>query len=101
MDYYLSLQHNDMHVAIIGKLTFIDHTKFSRIIDEVKTKPIESIHLDFSHTDFIDSAGLGMLLLLRDICMEKRIQAAIASAHGQVERIFMISKFEQLFTIKN
>lgn len=89
-----------MRIGLSGQLTFADHQKFRRIIDEIKGNNLESLRLDFSKVDFIDSAGLGMLLLLRDECQNRHIALALNNAHGQVQKVFTISKFDQLFKLE-
>ena len=92
-----------MEYAVIsqlsGQFTFSDNVKFKHLLDLLKDDELRSITLDFGDIDFIDSAGLGMLLLMRDECQKQDISLAIDSAKGQVHKIFLISKFDQLFTI--
>jgi len=49
---------------------------------------------------FIDSAALGMLLLLRDRCQNTHTPISIIGAHGQAEKVMKIAKFDQLFTMR-
>jgi anti-anti-sigma factor len=91
---------NGSRIAISQQFTFADNHKFKQIMDLTKQENLQFLELDFAKVDFIDSAGLGMLLLLRDECQNRHIPISIHSAHGQVEKIFMISKFDQLFSIQ-
>jgi anti-anti-sigma factor len=99
MEYTASNQNNAMKFALKGQFTFADNSKIRTIIEEVENNKVGSVEFNFSDVDFIDSAGLGMLLLMRDVCQEKQIPIALSNPHGQVEKIFIISKFDQLFTI--
>lgn len=91
---------NTITVKISGQFTFTDNQKFKHILELSSTAELRSMVLDFSEVTFIDSAGLGMLLLLRDKCQDKHISIAILSPHGQVEKVLMTSKFDQLFSIQ-
>lgn len=100
MDYTTQISGNELHVALKGQFTYADNQKFKAIVDATQKNNPRQVTLNFAQVDFIDSAGLGMLLLLRDLCQNKHIPVCIEAASGQVERIFMISKFDQLFTLR-
>lgn len=81
-----------------GQLTFSDNFKFKQILELLEDAQIKPFTLDFGRTGFIDSAGLGMLLLLRDECQTRDVALTIAAASGQVQKIFTISKSDQIFS---
>lgn len=99
MDFTTTQRDYERHIQLSGQFTFADSPKFKQIIELVQEKGIEAVEIDFHDVDFIDSAGLGMLLLFRDECQSRRISVSLHSARGQVEKIFMISKFDQLFSM--
>jgi anti-anti-sigma factor len=88
-------------IQLSGQLTFTDTQNFKPILELVANNEIKAVNLDFTNVTFIDSAGMGMLLLLRDECQKNKIALSIHSITGQVEKIFNISKFDQLFSIHN
>jgi anti-anti-sigma factor len=98
---FSTISHADeKRIALSGQFTFTDNQRFKQIIESLNEPQLKTVVIDFSGVEFIDSAGLGMLLLLRDTCQEKKLSLEIHSAHGQVEKIFMISKFDQLFSMR-
>lgn len=99
MDLQMTRHDKSLSVRLAGQFTFSDNAQFRDIIKELDAPSLASVQLDFSGVEFIDSAGLGMLLLLRDECQSRNIKLSLVAAHGQVERIFLISKFDQLFTL--
>lgn len=92
-------RNNGVIVALKGQFTFVENHHFNHILELTRDENIQFIEIDFTDVDFIDSAGLGMLLLLRDACQTRHMPISIHSARGQVEKIFLISKFDQLFSI--
>ena len=92
--------NNSLEARLSGQFIFEDHTKFKTILAAAEDKKIHSIILDFTHVDFIDSAGLGMLLLLRDLCDKHKKPLVLRHPQGQVKKVFGISKFEHLFTVE-
>ena len=98
MEFHITSALGGVVVQMAGQFTFTDSKRFKEILQLVKDK-VAALTLDFEQVSFIGSAGLGMLLLLRDECQNAGIPIAIRSAHGQVEKIFLLSKFDQLFSI--
>lgn len=99
MDYQITEQRSGKAIHLSGSFTFNDNPKFKQIVEMVEDAPPTALELDVSGMTFIDSAGLGMLLLLRDVCEREHIQVKISGAQGQVARIFDISRFDQLFAM--
>jgi anti-anti-sigma factor len=99
VDYQITQQPSGTAIHISGSFTFNDNPKFKQIVELVEGAPPKLLKLEVSGMSFIDSAGLGMLLLLRDVCEKENIQVQISGAQGQVARIFDISRFDQLFAM--
>lgn len=101
MEYMTEIRDNGLHIKFTDQLTFTDNQKFKAVLSLLGQENPRFIELDFAEVTFIDSAGLGMLLLLRDQCQNRHIPVSIHSAQGQVEKVFMISKFDQLFSMSS
>ena len=99
MEYQIQNNGNSTTIIMSGSFTFTDNQNFKPIIELASGNHTREISFDFGGVDFIDSAGMGMLLLLRDNCNANKISLSIHSVYGQVEKIFNISKFDQLFSI--
>lgn len=99
MEHSINISGAQVMVKLSGQLTFADAKKFKEILDLASDTQIKNISLDFASVTFIDSSGMGMLLLLRDECMNKSVNLNILAPQGQVEKIFKISKFYELFSI--
>jgi len=52
--------------------------------------------IDMTAVDYVDSAALGMLLLLRDHAGEAS-RVTISGSHGQPEQVLRIANFHKLF----
>ena len=88
-------------IKIKGRFTFVDHLSFRNVITSVSEGKATRISLDFAEVDFIDSAALGILLLLRDECNKHNTSLALCRPNGQVKKMFEISKFYELFSVMN
>jgi anti-anti-sigma factor len=50
--------------------------------------------------EFIDSAGLGMLLIIRDKLNAKNGSVLLRGSQGQVQKMLKLGNFETLFVIE-
>ena len=87
-------------MLLSGTFTFVDNMKFKQMMAALNEKRARAVMLDFGGVEFIDSGALGMLLLFRDECQKKNISVSLSEAHGQVEKIFAIAHFDQLFSVQ-
>lgn len=60
---------------------------------------VEKIVVDCSRLTFIDSLGLGLLLVLREKASERNIKVALAGAIDRIRKILWIANFHSLFEI--
>ncbi len=90
---------NDASVSLNGELTFTDHVAFREIACRLLKAADQSLTIDLSKLDFIDSAGLGMLLIARDEANKANRNLTLRGPKGQVERMFSVTKFNTLFTV--
>lgn len=91
---------NGARVYISGEFTFTDHIAFKAIADRVFEGQGWPIVIDLSKLEFIDSAGLGMLLIVRDEANKAKRSLVLRGPHGQVKRMFAVTKFDTLFTVE-
>jgi anti-anti-sigma factor len=83
-----------------GDFTFTDHVAFLDVMNRLLGTQNEPIVIDLSNLEFIDSAGLGMLLIARDEAGKASRHLTLRSPQGQVKRMFAVTKFETLFAIE-
>jgi len=57
--------------------------------------------VDLSGTEYLDSAGLGILVGLLKRVNESALTLVIAGARPQVKRVFVITKLNQVFTMRD
>ncbi|WP_375748338.1 STAS domain-containing protein [Vibrio sp. HN007] len=55
--------------------------------------------VDMRKVDYIDSAGLGMLLNMQSYLDKKNLEIRITNALPQVKKILLISRFDKKFII--
>jgi anti-anti-sigma factor len=90
---------DDTSVAISGEFTFTDHAAFLGVANRLLGTRDQPIAIDLSRLEFIDSAGLGMLLIVRDEAKKASRHLVLRGPQGQVKRMFAVTKFDTLFTV--
>jgi len=94
------MKDDDATVALSGDLTFTDHVAFREIADRLARSSARTITIDVAGLNFIDSAGLGMLLIAREEAGKTNRALVLRGAKGQVNRMFGLTKFDTLFTVE-
>ena len=90
-----------LELNLSGKFTFSDNRVFSKILEEIEKSSYKKVIIDLHAVDFIDSAALGILLLIRDKCDKSATLLIIRNPKGQVKQMFDISRFGDLFNVEN
>ncbi|AMX02783.1 STAS domain-containing protein [Microbulbifer thermotolerans] len=99
----LSESGDALTIRVTGNFDFNIHRDFLRAYQDLSPAP-RRYCIDLSETQHMDSAALGMLLLLRDHCMRECTYAGeccieLRNANTDVCRLLAVSNFDKLFTI--
>jgi anti-anti-sigma factor len=95
----IEFRGDDATVAFGGDFTFTDHVAFREAADRLFKTANQPLVIDLTGLEFIDSAGLGMLLIAREEASKAGRSLALHHPQGQVARMFAVTKFDTLFTI--
>jgi len=99
MEYTQTIIGNKCNVVVSGKFTFSDHMSFKKIFEIFNSDEVKNLEIDVKNVTFVDSAALGILLLLRDNCNRNDVALTILKPKDQVQKMFKISRFYDLFKI--
>lgn len=89
-----------LKIKIIGRFDFSVHKTFRQAystLDPINT----SFTIDLSETSYMDSAALGMLLVLRERAGGNKSDITLIGYNKSIGQILTISRFEQLFKIES
>jgi anti-anti-sigma factor len=87
-----------LRLGLPGRFDYTANREFSQTYQPWLEKPeIKFIEIDFSGTEYIDSAALGMLLLLRRHCKDHGKVISLMRAKGVVAEVLRIAQFDSLF----
>ena len=102
VNYEISSKDKDTEIVISGRITFAEHAQCRQMVDEIVPRPGMTLTVDLQDVDFIDSAGLGLLLLIKDKGEKEGGSTVLRVAKdGQIKKMLEIANFDDLVTIKS
>lgn len=97
-----SRTENDTLVFILeGRLTFTDSQKFDDILNVMEKEDAKKCVFDFRDLEFIDSSGLSMLLLARDMAGNRNLELVFRSPRGEVRDRLDFARFNTIVTMED
>lgn len=99
MDYTVQTAADGLRVTLTGRMTLIDHEKFRNVVEAIERGPGGSCVFDLTGLEFVDSSGLGMFLIARDVALPRGVEIELHGAQDAVKRILQIAKFQTLFHV--
>ncbi|PWC38252.1 STAS domain-containing protein [Azospirillum sp. TSO22-1] len=101
MDYGIDVKEQEAVVQLKGRLTFNDHAKLRALIREMLQNKAKRQVLDLSALEFVDSAGIGMLLIAREEMANVDKQLVLRAATGQVKRVLTVAQLNKIVAIED
>ncbi|HLN23029.1 MAG TPA: STAS domain-containing protein [Patescibacteria group bacterium] len=100
MEFKIDSRGSETLVVCTGRMMFADTSEFLRLSEDIKLSDGKVWVLEFSDLAFIDSAGLGMLLMIRELIETQSGKVSIRGAAGQVRKALDLAKFQELICIE-
>jgi len=98
MEYTTKNTGDTDEVLLSGKLTFEHQKMFRQMISELKESSSNRWVIDLVNLEYIDSAGLGLLLRVKSVGDKEGKDTALrVPKEGQVNQMLEVSRFDQLF----
>jgi anti-anti-sigma factor len=94
----LDITNNRARLTLAGRFTYDENELFKGVLDELEQAKPADVVIDLTRVDFIDSAGLGMFLLLRDK-MPESTRITLSNASASIRKIFALTKLDSIFSV--
>ena len=92
--------NNKFEAEISDKLTSSDLSNFRELLSEIKQSTCKVIVLDLDNLEWIDSAGLGMLILAKELAEKEELELVLRSPRGHVKSPLELGRFEKISNIQ-
>jgi anti-anti-sigma factor len=100
MEYITQVTPNGgIKYTLTGQLSAQHHPVFRALLKELEGVTFSNCTLNLEKLDFIDSGGLGMLLLANDMCKKRGVILTLERATGNVLKILTLSHFQKIMTM--
>jgi len=87
-------------IQLSGRFDFSVFRRFRESYEPMLEDPgLEEIRVDLAAVEHMDSAALGMLLLLREKAVERGKRVSLSRCTPAVRQILTIANFDQLFEV--
>lgn len=101
MDFQTRNSPEAAEVLMTGRLEFTDHDQLSGIVALIDRCPARRFVIDVSQLEFIDSAGLGMLLILQDEAETRNVKLVVRGPRGAVKQSIDLARIGEIVTIEH
>ena len=95
----LSSQGGDLIIALSGKFTHADYREFLDFTKDLDFTGKTRLIFELSELDFIDSGGVGMLVMAADLCKKYNAEVVLQNPHGHVRTVIDNSNLAEVFTV--
>lgn len=86
-------------LALHGRFVFESHRAFRGAVERAVRETGETIDVDLAAVEHLDSAGLGMLLVLNDKARAVGKRVALSNSQGEVRDLLDVTRMERNFVI--
>lgn len=100
MEFTVRAAAGAVDVKLSGRLEFTDHERLRDIAALIGADGALTFTLDLQNLDFIDSAGLGMILILQEEAERRGVQLTVRRPRGEVRRSIELAKISEIVTIE-
>lgn len=90
---------NGITVLLEGKFTYADREQFHEVVFLFPNENVTNIIIDFEHLEYIDSTGIGMLLVMHENAVKRGIHLKAINVSGHIKPIFEQSALGKLFDV--
>lgn len=101
MRYEISDDAGGPILVLRDQLTFSDRDPFDGVIDKLLARKARRVFIELSQLDYMDSAGLGMLLTLRDRAERETVEVTLRNPRAEVRELLTLACFDTLFAIQD
>ena len=83
-------------LRLSGRMTFNDRATMKRVTKSLIAERKSRVVIDLSVLDYVDSAAIGMLLIIAETLRSTGGTMALENAQGQVARVLSVTKIYEL-----
>ncbi len=100
MKFDIKEANGTVEMYLQGRFSLQENEAFKEILDRIKSNTADRFILDLTDLEYMDSAGLGKLVLLRDAAEESKVSISLRNPQGRVKKLLSLSRFHEEIAIE-
>jgi len=100
MNFKVRTTADSVTAELTGRLEFTDHDRLHEVVALLDRPGLKRFAVDLEGLSFIDSAGLGILLILQEEADHKQIPMVVRRPRDDVKRSIELAKISEMITIE-
>jgi len=100
MRYEIRKAQGVTEIALKGGMSFSDHRAFQEMMAEFDGPAGHQVVFNLSELEYVDSSGLGMLLIADTKAKKKSLKFRLQSPKADVRRVIDLGKLDRVFDIR-
>jgi anti-anti-sigma factor len=101
MNHSINITAEAVEITVTGRLTFKYHKEYKDFLDDLLKNEVKTFVFDLAGVEFIDSAGLGMLLIAKQKSQAQGTNVLLRRPPDNVKRMLQVAKFDKIFDIQD
>lgn len=101
IDYRVSTVDGRLAIVLSGSLTYVDGENFKGVLAEIEAAAKPVCVIEMKELNFIDSFGLGLLVVLYDLAEKLKVRLVLRHAAGVVRERLDYTKFDTIVTLED
>lgn len=101
MEFESSTTPDGIEARMRGRLEFTDHDRLREIVRLLESDSVKRLVIDLKELEFIDSAGLGMLLIMQEEAEQRNVKLIVRNPRNDVKRSIDLARISEIVTIEN
>ena len=98
MSVAIAVDRAECRIKITGRFDFSSQLTFREALKQAPEG--FDVTVDLQDTSYLDSAALGMLLVLREQAIKRGVRVVLTNCHGQAREVLELANFGRLFRIE-
>jgi len=101
MEFVFNKKERTVEAVLHGSVTFNDHQRFREMLLALAAlKDTDAIEINMHAVDFLDSAGIGMLIIANDEAQGRNQKLVVCGVRDQVKMALDVADIQSLFEVR-
>lgn len=96
MEYSKKVEKDFVYFTAIGRFTVQDGDVARQLIEDIKQSGLRRYVLDLTLLEFIDSSGIGMMLIINAEILAKEKQLVLICGDGHVRKVITMTQIDTI-----